>query len=182
MHVYSFKKNKGQLDLENDTFEQLKPGLSSYQDDPQKAAESLEPLMRIALDTVPKHLQVSSSSSARRPRAPCNQGLSHNLNLLREEPNFCRMPLLLRNPQTRAADPELVRPDRTGHEISLFMQSETKIKLGATAGLRLLPEGKADLILDAVKAYFAQSPFKLDPKFGVTILDGESLKGFLRKS
>ena len=49
MHVYSFKKNKSQLDLENDTFEQLKPGLSSYQDDPQKAAESLEPLMRIAL-------------------------------------------------------------------------------------------------------------------------------------
>lgn len=53
------------------------------------------------------------------------------------------------------------------------MQGKTKIKLGATAGLRLLPEGKADLILDEVKAYFAQSPFQLDSDTGVTILDGE---------
>ena len=172
MHVYSFKKNKSQLDLENDTFEQLKPGLSSYQDDPQKAAESLEPLMRIALDTVPKHLQVSISNSVESPRAPCNQGLSHSPRAQSEEPNPCRAPALC-SPQIGAANHELVQLDRTGHEISLFMQSETKIKLGATAGLRLLPEGKADLILDAVKAYFAQSPFKLDPKFGVTILDGE---------
>ena len=72
-----------------------------------------------------------------------------------------------------AVDHELVQPDQTCHEMSISVQSETKIKLGATAGLRLLPEGKADLILDAVKAYIAQSPFKLDPKFGVTILDGE---------
>ena len=53
------------------------------------------------------------------------------------------------------------------------VQSKTKIKLGATAGLRLLPGGQADKILEAVKAYFAQQPFILDPEFGVTILDGE---------
>ena len=90
MHVYSFKKNKGQLDLENDTFEQLKPGLSSYQDDPQKAAESLEPLMQKALETVPKHLQVGISGCVQRPSAPCNHWFSHNLKLLSEEPNSCR--------------------------------------------------------------------------------------------
>ena len=60
--------------------------------------------------------------------------------------------------------------------MNLFdVQASTKIKLGATAGLRLLPEGKADLILDAVKSYFEQSPFILDPDTGVTILDGKYL-------
>lgn len=58
VHIYSFTKSKGQLDLDNDTFEQLKPGLSAYADHPQKAAESLRPLMQKALDTVPNHLQV----------------------------------------------------------------------------------------------------------------------------
>jgi Golgi nucleoside diphosphatase len=50
--------NDGQLDLESDTFEQLKPGLSFYADEPRKAAESLDPLMKIALNTVPEELQV----------------------------------------------------------------------------------------------------------------------------
>lgn len=58
VHIYSFTKNAGQLDLDEDTFEQLKPGLSAYADSPQKAAESLQPLMQKALDTVPKDLQV----------------------------------------------------------------------------------------------------------------------------
>ena len=49
------------------------------------------------------------------------------------------------------------------------------MKLGATAGLRLLPDGKADAILAAVKTYLAKSPFDLDPATGVTILDGESV-------
>lgn len=61
VHIYSFTKSKGQLDLDNDTFEQLKPGLSAYADDPQKAADSLRPLVQKALDTVPKEFQVCST-------------------------------------------------------------------------------------------------------------------------
>jgi hypothetical protein len=57
----------------------------------------------------------------------------------------------------------------------IIVQSKTRIKLGATAGLRLLPGDQADKILEAVKAYFAQQPFILDPKDGVTILDGTAL-------
>jgi len=54
----------------------------------------------------------------------------------------------------------------------VMLQAQTKIKLGATAGLRLLPDGKAEAILGAVRAYLSKSPFDLDPVTGVTILDG----------
>jgi Golgi nucleoside diphosphatase len=57
----------------------------------------------------------------------------------------------------------------------LHLQASTKIKLGATAGLRLLPEGKADIILDEVRKFLKQYPFQLDDKTGVTILDGARL-------
>ena len=56
------------------------------------------------------------------------------------------------------------------------MQAQTKIKLGATAGLRLLPEGKADIILDEVRKFLKTYPFQLDTATGVTILDGETLQ------
>ncbi len=58
IHVFKFTVQGGSLDLESDTFEQLKPGLSSYADDPPAAATSLEPLMKVALATVPEKLQV----------------------------------------------------------------------------------------------------------------------------
>ena len=54
------------------------------------------------------------------------------------------------------------------------VQAKTKIKLGATAGLRLLPEGKADIILGEVRKYLKTYPFQLDDATGVTILDGGS--------
>ena len=41
--------------------------------------------------------------------------------------------------------------------------------MGATAGLRLLPGGKADHILAAVKEHLTGYPFKLD---NVSIIDG----------
>lgn len=46
------------------------------------------------------------------------------------------------------------------------------MKLGATAGLRLLPGGKADKILEKVRDFLRASPFQLDEAAGVTILDG----------
>ncbi len=60
MHVYKFLQKGGQLDLQSDTFEQLKPGLSSYADAPEEAAKSLIPLLETALKTVPTELQASS--------------------------------------------------------------------------------------------------------------------------
>ncbi len=57
----------------------------------------------------------------------------------------------------------------------MHAQASTKIKLGATAGLRLLPEGKADIILGHVKKFLKTYPFQLDDSLGVTILDGGPL-------
>ena len=51
----------------------------------------------------------------------------------------------------------------------VFLQGKTRVKLGATAGLRLLKEGKADAILTAVKKYLQTFPFQLDLTEGVTI-------------
>ena len=60
IHVFKFTAQHGTLDLESDTFEQLKPGLSSYADNPTAASASLEPLMKVALSTVPASLQVGA--------------------------------------------------------------------------------------------------------------------------
>ena len=49
---------KGQLELESDTFEQLKPGLSAYPEDPKAAAQSLNSLLETAMKTVPEAQQV----------------------------------------------------------------------------------------------------------------------------
>lgn len=87
VHVFKFLAGKGgALELQFDKFEQLRPGLSSYADDPPAAAKSLKPLLDLAMATVPKALQPS-----------------------------------------------------------------THVMVGATAGLRLLPDGKADVILDEVR-------------------------------
>ena len=40
--------------------------------------------------------------------------------------------------------------------------------VGATAGLRLLPDGKADIILDKVRSWLAQFPFKVGSLFFFT--------------
>lgn len=59
VHIYRFMQSGEKLDLQSDTFEQLKPGLSSYADAPQDAAKSLIPLLESALKTVPAELQVT---------------------------------------------------------------------------------------------------------------------------
>ena len=58
VHIYRFMQSGGKLDLQSDTFEQLKPGLSSYADAPEEAAKSLTPLLDSAMKTVPAELQV----------------------------------------------------------------------------------------------------------------------------
>lgn len=112
IHVFKFEDTNGALSLVSDTFKQLKPGLSSYADEPQKAAESLKDLLDLAVSTVSKDLQAA-----------------------------------------------------------------TGISLRATAGLRLLPGGKADAILDAVREYLKKYPFQLKPD-GVSILDGQGEGGY----
>lgn len=55
VHVFRFEKSStggGGLKLISDTFEQLKPGLSAYPDDPSEAARSLAPLLATAIKTV----------------------------------------------------------------------------------------------------------------------------------
>ncbi len=65
VHVVHFKESQGVLELQNDALQHLKPGLSSYADDPEKAAQSLAPLLDFALKTVPEELQVCSNTAAR---------------------------------------------------------------------------------------------------------------------
>lgn len=111
VHVYKFDVVDGKLDLDTDTFEQLKPGLSAFADDPAAGAASLDPLIKVALSTVPKELQ-----------------------------------------------------------------KLTSVKVGATAGLRLLPGGKAEKLLKAVMTHLKKTtPFKLD---SVSIIDGTEEGGF----
>lgn len=48
-----------------DKFDQLKPGLSSYADNPPAAAESLAPLLELAEKTIPKDAQAQTSIMVR---------------------------------------------------------------------------------------------------------------------
>lgn len=113
VHIFKFSKaRKGDLELESDDFDQLKPGLSAYADEPEKGARSLKPLLERALKAVPDGLH-----------------------------------------------------------------SSTPIMVGATAGLRLLPDGKADVILEHVKSFLKEYPF-VAGKDAVTILSGQSEGAF----
>jgi Golgi nucleoside diphosphatase len=58
IHIFKFKQVGKQLLLQSDGFHQLKPGLSSFADNPKAAADSLKPLMQEALKAVPKEQQV----------------------------------------------------------------------------------------------------------------------------
>ncbi|CCK71103.1 guanosine diphosphatase KNAG_0G00460 [Huiozyma naganishii CBS 8797] len=53
VHVYEFDVCSQPPALIKETFEMLKPGLSSFDTDTQGAAKSLDPLLKIAMDTVP---------------------------------------------------------------------------------------------------------------------------------
>jgi guanosine-diphosphatase len=58
IHVYSFNYCNGPSPtLVDEIFHQIKPGLSSYGEDPEAAAKSLDVLMEVALKGVPKEYQ-----------------------------------------------------------------------------------------------------------------------------
>lgn len=108
VHIFKFSVDSHpSLELKFDKFDQLKPGLSAYADDPDQAAASLKPLLDLCLETIPRDLQ-----------------------------------------------------------------SSTPLMIGATAGLRLLPDGKADKILDAVRQWVRNNyPFMFQDD-DVKILSG----------
>ncbi|KAK6204707.1 golgi guanosine diphosphatase [Scheffersomyces amazonensis] len=57
VHVYEFDTCVSPPKLLSEKFEMLKPGLSSFDTDTKGAAASLDPLLKVALDTVPKEKQ-----------------------------------------------------------------------------------------------------------------------------
>uniref|UniRef100_A0A667GRZ1 nucleoside diphosphate phosphatase n=1 Tax=Lynx canadensis TaxID=61383 RepID=A0A667GRZ1_LYNCA len=114
IHVYTFvQKIPGQLPiLEGEIFDSVKPGLSAFVDQPKQGAETVQGLLEVAKDSIPR---------------------SH----------WKRTPVVLK----------------------------------ATAGLRLLPEQKAQALLFEVREIFKKSPF-LVPNDSVSIMDG-SYEGIL---
>lgn len=57
IHVYEFDVCYSPPKLNKESFEMLKPGLSSFDTDTKSAAASLDPLLKVALETVPKAKQ-----------------------------------------------------------------------------------------------------------------------------
>ncbi|XP_066282844.1 ectonucleoside triphosphate diphosphohydrolase 5-like [Branchiostoma lanceolatum] len=107
LHVFKFRRNsEADIKLVSEKFESIKPGLSSYADNPDEGAGSIQGLVQIAMETVP-----------------------------------------------------------------VAMQRTTPIALKATAGLRMLPEDKAQALLDKVQRVFESSPF-LVRKDSVVVMNG----------
>jgi len=57
IHVYRFNYCNLSPTLEDETFKEIKPGLSSYPESPKDAADSLEPLLQLAMSKIPEELQ-----------------------------------------------------------------------------------------------------------------------------
>jgi apyrase len=66
VHVFRFDvEPTGDLVLLDDTFEQLKPGLSSFASDPEQGAASLKPLLEVAMRTVPEAARAATTVEVR---------------------------------------------------------------------------------------------------------------------
>ncbi|KAI8475039.1 MAG: nucleoside phosphatase family-domain-containing protein [Monoraphidium minutum] len=64
IHVMQFRRDAAAappLQLSDTKFESLKPGLSSYRDDPRGAAESLKPLLETAMAAVPQERRAATA-------------------------------------------------------------------------------------------------------------------------
>uniref|UniRef100_A0A7S1TM44 Apyrase n=1 Tax=Erythrolobus australicus TaxID=1077150 RepID=A0A7S1TM44_9RHOD len=60
MHTFKFLRRNGKMELLNEDFLPIKPGLSSYKDEPEKAGASLRPLLERSKNLVPPHLRAST--------------------------------------------------------------------------------------------------------------------------
>ena len=65
IHVFLFRENPAGLELVSSDFTQLKPGLSSFAEDPAAGAASLKPLLERALMVVPAAQQAATSLELR---------------------------------------------------------------------------------------------------------------------
>lgn len=63
VHAYHFKTLRGHPVLQSELFQQLKPGLSSFKDDPKGGANSLIPLLDASIERVPTQLHASTPVS-----------------------------------------------------------------------------------------------------------------------
>jgi guanosine-diphosphatase len=57
IHVYRFNNCGNTPELEHEEFKMIQPGLSSFKQDAEGAAKSLDPLLNVALKTVPDRLK-----------------------------------------------------------------------------------------------------------------------------
>ncbi|CAO1636981.1 unnamed protein product [Parajaminaea phylloscopi] len=57
VHVYKFNYCSASPELENEVFEMLRPGLSSFKGNPRAAAESLRPLLATSMKSIPEALR-----------------------------------------------------------------------------------------------------------------------------
>ncbi|XP_037536616.1 ectonucleoside triphosphate diphosphohydrolase 6 [Nematolebias whitei] len=53
VHIFSFQMDQGAPKLDHETFRAIKPGLSSYADDPQKCSAGIMELLNVAKSSVP---------------------------------------------------------------------------------------------------------------------------------
>lgn len=60
IHAYKFNYCNATPELEDEDFGHVEPGLSSYGEDPEAAAQSLDRLLEVGLRSVPKYLHSST--------------------------------------------------------------------------------------------------------------------------
>ena len=75
-HFLSSDPSAGQMVLKSEVFHALKPGLSSYAENPTSGAESLIPLLELAMSTVPEE---------HRAKTPINLKATAGLRLLKQD-------------------------------------------------------------------------------------------------
>ena len=171
VHIFKFEQaaQGGGLKLISDTFEQLKPGLSSFPDDPVAAAMSLKPLIDIALKTVPSELQVCpqpmlTCHRCRGCGVGCPENCGHGTSVVGQHTRATLGHIRARGLMANSQYPRTC-------QLFFCLQASTPASLKATAGLRLLPGNKADEILREVTAHLKELPFAL-AEGAVSILGG----------